>query len=184
MSLFRLVTLAIFGSALLSPLAAQGIPRGARTSSTTVNASPRFMVSNPFAFATADSAAAVKIGTGVREEMKNVAGRDYQIVEQAQMNDALKQYGYPLDAILSPALATTLAKNIQARFLVTSTLNKGEGGRYTVTARLIGVNDDAGNVVSLTQKEGETPEASEELASELRAIVEEIEQGENVAART
>ena len=35
------------------------------------------------------------------------------------MNDALKQYGYPVDAILSPALATTLAKNIQARVLVT-----------------------------------------------------------------
>jgi tetratricopeptide (TPR) repeat protein len=175
MSLFRLVTLAVFGSALLSPLAAQGIPRGARTSSTTVNAAPRFMVANPFAFATADSATAVKIGTGVREEMKGMVGRDYQIVEQAQMNDALKQYGYPLDAILSPALATTLAKNIQARFLVTSTLNKGEGGRYTVTARLIGVNDDAGNVVTLTQKEGETPEAfGKRLAAALQPAIKSL----------
>jgi mannose-1-phosphate guanylyltransferase/phosphomannomutase len=32
--------------------------------------------------------------------------------------------------------------------------------------------------------EGETTEASEELASELREIVEEIEQGEAVPART
>jgi phosphomannomutase len=32
--------------------------------------------------------------------------------------------------------------------------------------------------------EGETAEASEELASELREIVEEIEQGEAVPART
>jgi mannose-1-phosphate guanylyltransferase / phosphomannomutase len=32
--------------------------------------------------------------------------------------------------------------------------------------------------------EGDTPEASEELAGELRAIIEEIEQGETVAART
>jgi mannose-1-phosphate guanylyltransferase/phosphomannomutase len=32
--------------------------------------------------------------------------------------------------------------------------------------------------------EGETTEASEELASELRGIVEEIEQGETVQART
>ena len=46
------------------------------------------------------------------------------------MNEALTQYGYPMDAILSPALATTLAKNIQARFVVNSTLNKAEGGRY------------------------------------------------------
>ena len=66
----------------------------------------------------------------MRDEMKGVVGRDYAIVEQSQMNDALTQYGYPKDAILSPALATTLAKNIQARFLVTSTMAKGEGNRY------------------------------------------------------
>ena len=175
MSLFRLVTLAVFGSALLSPLAAQGIPRTARNPSSTVNTTPRFMVANPFAFATADSAPAVKIGTGVREEMKNVVGRDYQIIEQAQMNDALKQYGYPIDAILSPALATTLAKNIQARFLVSSTLNKGEGGGYTATARLIGVNDDAGYVVSLTQKQGETPDAfGKRLAAALQPAVKSL----------
>src|SRR5690349_13650799 len=139
MFLFRLVTLTAVASATLSPLAAQGIPRRARASQETVNSAPRFMVANPFAFAAADSAPAVKIGTGLREEFKDLVGRDYQVVEQKQMNDALQQYGYPLDAILSPTLATTLAKNIQARFLVSSTLNKGEGGRYTVTARLTGV---------------------------------------------
>jgi hypothetical protein len=50
-------------------------------------------------------------------------GRDYTVIEQAQMNEALTQYGYPKDAILSPALAVTLEKNIQARFLVNSTLS-------------------------------------------------------------
>jgi tetratricopeptide (TPR) repeat protein len=159
MFLFRLVTVAVVGSALLSPLAAQGIPRGARASQQTVNASPRLMVANPFAFAPADSAPAVKIGTGMREQMKDVVGRDYQVIEQGQMNEALKQYGYPIDAILSPALATTLAKNIQARFIVSSTINKAEGGRFTVTARLAGVNDDAGNVVTLAQNANETPDA-------------------------
>jgi tetratricopeptide (TPR) repeat protein len=159
MSLFRLVSLAVVGSAALSPLAAQGIPRGARASQQAANAAPRFMVANPFAFAPADSAPAVKIGTGLREELKGVVGRDYQVVEQAQMNDALKQYGYPIDAILSPALATTLAKNIQARFIVTSTLSKGEGGKYAVTARLAGVNDDAGNVIALSQNANEAPDA-------------------------
>src|SRR5215213_6054584 len=175
MFLFRLVTLAVVGSAVLSPIVAQGIPRGARTSSSAVNAAPRFMVANPFAFAAADSATAVKIGTGVREEMKGVVGRDYQIVEQAQMNEALKQYGYPLDAILSPALANTLAKNIQARYVVNSTLNKGEGGRYTVTARLMGVSDDAGNVVTLTQNPNETPEAfGKRLAEALEPAVKSL----------
>ncbi len=175
MFLLRLVTLAVAGASLLSPLAAQGIPRGARTSSSTVTNAPRFMVANPFAFATADSAPAVSIGSALRDGMKGVVGRDYQVVEQVQMNDALKQYGYPVDAILSPALAVTLAKNIQARFLVNSTLNKAEGGRYAVTARLIGVSDDAGNVITLTQNANETPAAfGKRLAQALEPAVKSL----------
>jgi tetratricopeptide (TPR) repeat protein len=157
MYLFRLVTLAAVGGALSAPLAAQGIPRNARTS--TVNLAPRFMVANPFAFAPADSAPAVGIGLGMREEMTGVVGRDFQVVEQQQMNDALTQYGYPKDAILSPALATTLAKNIQARYLVASTLAKAQNVRYTVAARVLGVNDEAGNVIALAQNQGESPQA-------------------------
>ncbi len=164
MYLSRLITLVAVGGALSAPLAAQGIPRNARTS--TVNLAPRFMVANPFAFAPADSAPSVAIGGGLREEMKDVVGRDFQVVEQQQMNDALTQYGYPKDAILSPALASTLAKNIQARFLVVSTLAKGQGGRYAVTARLLGVNDDAGNVVTLSQNAGESPQAFGKRVSE------------------
>ena len=91
------------------------------------------------------------------------------------MNDALKQYGYPVDAILSPALATTLAKNIQARFVVNSTMNKGAGGRYVVTARLTGVNDDAGNVVTLAQNANETPDAfGKRLATALQPAVKSL----------
>ena len=175
MFLFRLVTLAVVGASVLSPLSAQGIPRGSRTSQAAVSSAPRFMVANPFAFAAADSAPAVKIGTALREGMKGIVGRDYQVIEQTQMNDALTQYGYPKDAILSPALATTLAKNIQARFVVNSTLNKAEGGRYIVTARLIGVSDDAGNVVTLTQNAGETPEAfGKRLATALEPAVKSL----------
>jgi tetratricopeptide (TPR) repeat protein len=160
MSLFRLVVIASVGGITASPLGAQGIPRGARTTQAVANA-PRLMVANPFAFASADSANAVKIGTAAREEMKAVAGRNFTVVEQAQMNDALKQYGYPTDAILSPPLATTLAKNIQARVVMSSTMTKGTGGAggpTTVTARFIGVNDDAGNVVTLTQQQGQSLE--------------------------
>jgi tetratricopeptide (TPR) repeat protein len=175
MSLFHLVTLAVVGASVLSPLSAQGIPRGSRTSQAAVSSAPRFMVANPFAFAAADSAPAVKIGTALRDAMKGIVGRDYQVIEQTQMNDALTQYGYPKDAILSPALATTLAKNIQARFVVNSTLNKAEGGRYAVTARLIGVSDDAGNVVTLTQNAGETPEAfGKRLATALEPAVKSL----------
>jgi tetratricopeptide (TPR) repeat protein len=173
MYLLRLVTLVAVGGALSAPLAAQGIPRNART--TTANLAPRFMVANPFAFAPADSAPAVAIGSGIREEMKDVVGRDFQVVEQQQMNDALTQYGYPKDAILSPALATTLAKNIQARFLVSSTIAKGQGGRYAVTARLVGVNDDAGNVTTLPQNQGESPQAfGKRLAEALDPMVKSL----------
>jgi tetratricopeptide (TPR) repeat protein len=173
MYLLRLVALAAVGGALSAPLAAQGIPRNARTN--TVNAAPRFMVANPFAFAPADSAPAVAIGSGIREEMKDVVGRDFQVVEQQQMNDALTQYGYPKDAILSPALATTLAKNIQARFLVSSTIAKGPAGRYSVTARVVGVSDDAGNVITLTQNQGESPQAfGKRLAEALNPMVKSL----------
>ena len=158
MYLARFVSLMTLAAALAAPLAAQGIPRNARPTSQVASA-PRFMVANPFAFAAADSAPAVAIGSSLRGEMKDVVGRDFTVVEQVQMNDALTQYGYPKDAILSPALAVTLAKNIQARFLVSSTMAKGEGNRYVVSARLTGVNDDAGNVVTLTQNAGESPDA-------------------------
>ena len=80
MYLLRLVALVAVGGALSAPLEAQGIPRNARQ--TTANLAPRFMVANPFAFAPADSAPAVAIGSGLREEMKGVVGRDFQIVEQ------------------------------------------------------------------------------------------------------
>jgi tetratricopeptide (TPR) repeat protein len=157
MYLLRPMVIAISAGMLSGPLVAQGIPRGARTAQPAANA-PRLMVANPFAFAPGDSAAAVRIGSAVRGQMKDIVARNFTVVEQTQMNDALKQYGYPIDAILSPPLATTLAKNIQARVILTSTMAKADGGRTAITARLIGVNDDAGNVVSLTQEQGQTPD--------------------------
>ncbi len=156
MYLSRFVGFAAVAAALSAPLAAQGIPRGARTTQAVTNA-PRLMVANPFAYAPGDSGAAVQIGTAMRQEIKDIVGRNFTVIEQTQMNDALKQYGYPIDAILSPPLATTLAKNIQARVIVTGTLAKANNGRPTVTARLIGVNDDAGYVVTLTQGQGQAP---------------------------
>ena len=174
MYLSRFVGFAAVAAALSAPLAAQGIPRGARTTQTVTNA-PRLMVANPFAYAPGDSAAAVHIGTAMRQGIKDIVGRNFNVVEQTQMNDALKQYGYPIDAILSPPLATTLAKNIQARVIVTGTLAKANNGRPSVTARLIGVNDDAGNVVTLTQGQGQTPEDfGKQLAKALEPAVKSL----------
>jgi tetratricopeptide (TPR) repeat protein len=156
MYLSRVVLVALVGVVFSAPLWAQGIPRNARTQ--TVNVAPRLMVANPFAFASTDSATAVRIGSAARAEMKGIAGRNFNVVEQVQMNDALKQYGYPVDAILSPPLATTLAKNIQARVLMTATMARGQGDRMALTARLVGVNDDAGNVATLTRQQGQSLE--------------------------
>src|SRR5215210_6024729 len=172
MYLQRLALVALAGLVSAVPLGAQGIPRGARTQ--TVTAAPRFMVANPFANAAADSANAVRIGSAAREEMKDVVGRNFTVVEQSQMNDALKQYGYPVDAILSPPLATTLAKNIQARVLMTGTMVRA-GDRLSVTARLTGVNDDAGNVVALTQGQGQSVDQfGKKLAQALEPAVKAL----------
>ena len=47
------------------------------------------------------------------------------------MNDALKQYGYPKRCHPEPGARPTLAKNIQARYIVTSTLAKARGQAAT-----------------------------------------------------
>jgi tetratricopeptide (TPR) repeat protein len=173
MYLSRSVMVALSAGILSTPLAAQGIPRNARTQ--TVTNAPRLMVANPFAFAPGDSANAVKIGTAMRQQMKDIAGRNFTVIEQSQMNEALQQYGYPTDAILSPPLATTLAKNIQARVLVSSILSRGKSGGDSVTARLIGVNDDAGYVVALTRGQGQSPEAfGKRLAQALAPAVKAL----------
>ena len=173
MYLLRPVVIVLSAGILSAPLAAQGIPRGARTTQTVANA-PRLMVANPFAFAPGDSANAVRIGSAMRDQIKDVVGRNFTVVEQTQMNDALKQYGYPTDAILSPPLATTLAKNIQARVVVTSTMAKGNGGRPSITARLIGVNDDAGNVVTLSQEQGSPADFGKRIAKALEPAVKSL----------
>ena len=174
MYLSRFVGFAAVAAALSAPLAAQGIPRGARTTQAVTNA-PRLMVANPFAYASRDSGAAVQIGTAMRQAMKDIVGRNFNVIEQSQMNDALKQYGYPIDAILSPPLATTLAKNIQARVIVTGTLAKANNGRPIVTARLIGVNDDAGNVVTLTEGQGQSPvDFGKQIAKALEPAVKSL----------
>jgi tetratricopeptide (TPR) repeat protein len=117
----------------------------------------------------------VHLGSALRQEMKDIVGRNFTVVEQSQMNDALKQYGYPIDAILSPQLATTLAKNIQARVIVTGTLAKANNGRPTVTARLIGVNDDAGYVVTMAQDQGQSAEAfGKKIAKALEPAVKAL----------
>jgi tetratricopeptide (TPR) repeat protein len=148
MSLVRLSVLAVLGTVLVAPLGAQ-VPRRPREQQ--VAALPRLMVANAYVTASADSAAAVQVGAGLRDKMSKATDGDYNVLTQDQMNDALRQYGYPANAILSPTLATTLAKSVQAKVLVTSTLTRSGSG-YTAQGRLAGVNDEAGSVVTVPQE--------------------------------
>jgi len=119
---------------------------------------PRLLVANPHSFAPQDSTASVRVGHGMREYMPEVADRWYRTVTRAQMNEALLQYAYPVDAVLPPMVARQLAAALTARALVVSTLVRVEAGRFSVEARLYGISDDAGQVARLTQNPNESLE--------------------------
>lgn len=117
---------------------------------------PRLLVANPHSFSSQDSSPSVRVGHGMREQVTGVADKWYRTVTRVQMNEALQQYAYPVDAVLPPLVAKQLANALTARAMVTSTLVRGEAGRFTVEARLSGVADDAGQVVRLSQNPNES----------------------------
>lgn len=124
-----------------------------------VNNNPRLLVATPHVFAAVDSAAAVQVGNGMRNRLSGQAERWFNVITREQMNDALEQYAYPMDAVLPPLVVRSLANAMQARTLVSSTMTRGADGRYTIQARLAGINDDAGHLVTLTQAANQSPEA-------------------------
>ncbi len=141
---------------LAGPVAVQAqIPtRRQPTQSSNANI-PRLLVANPHSFNAVDSAPAVAAGEGLRARIDKLAGSQFRVLTRQDMNEALKQFGYPVDAILSPPIQKVLAQSLSARVVVISTLSKDASGKYVVTSRLSGVNDDAGNVVSGTQAAGQ-----------------------------
>ncbi len=116
-----------------------------------VNTNPRLLVATPHVFATQDSAAAVRVGHGMRNRLINQAERWYNVLTREQMNEALTQYAYPIDAVLPPPVARTLANALTARAMVSSTMTRDASGRYTIAARLTGLNDGAGHLITLVQ---------------------------------
>ena len=158
MHLSRVAVLALIGGMAAGSLAAQ-IPTRRRTDQQSAASLPRLLVANPHSFALPDSAVSVQIGNALRLRMEKVASGAWFLIPRQQMNDALRQFGYPDDAILPLLVQRTFAASMQARGLMSSSLTRVEGGKYAVSARLAGFNDDAGNVVALTQGAGQTPEA-------------------------
>jgi len=175
MSWVRFAGVVALGAALTLPASAQ-VPRRPREQQ--VAALPRLMVANPYVTSGADSAAAVQVGSGMRDRMSKLAEGDYNVLTQDQMNEALRQYGYPANAILSPTLAATLAKSVQARVLVSSTMNKVQGGQYAVQARLTGVNDEAGSVVTL-QGGSSLADLGAKAAAQLEPAYKSLDEAKN-----
>ena len=145
----RLTPLLLAGLTVLPavPLAAQ--LRSSRPPRPAANL-PRLLVANPYTFSPSDSAAAVRIGAGLRERTEGKADKWYTIIQRTQMNEALRQYAYPEDAVLPPLVARQLAASLQARAMVVSTMSR-EQGRIMVESRLIKTSQEAGHMVRLTQ---------------------------------
>lgn len=131
------------------------IPNRKPAPGTTASNAPRMLVATPYTFTSQDSGSSVAIGNAMRTRMDKVVGGNFAVISRDQMNEAFKQFGYPMDAILTFPIQRTFATTLQARALVGSALAKDQSGRYTVTSRMGGLNDDAGNVVSVAQAAGQ-----------------------------
>jgi tetratricopeptide (TPR) repeat protein len=150
-TLVALVALTSFSAPLIGQ-----IRPGARISTTRVNNAPKLLVANPTAN-TADSLAAVTIGSSMRERLSRGIGSDFVVLTREQMNDALTTYGYPVDAILPLNAARQLAGQLTAPTMVSSTLSKSPDGQYMIIARAAATNDNyAGYVATLNQAPGQS----------------------------
>lgn len=165
------LALGVVAGLIAAPLSAQ-IPTGGRIGTQPTVPLPRLMVSNPYALRTADSAASVQIGAAVRSRMDRVANGTYTVMTRDQMNSALVEYQYPKDAILTLPVQRQFAQAVAARVLLSSTMARSQGGQAIITARLAGLNDDAGTVVVVTQNGGQGPEAvGAAVADQLQSAV-------------
>ena len=146
-----------------APLVAQ-VPH--RQPQEVIKTAPRLMVANPYSFTSSDSATALQVGDGMRARVEKNVGAEYQVISRADMNHALVEYAYPADAMLPTAQQRQLAGSLNAKGVITATLSRTQGGALTVTARFTGINDDVGNVVTVTQKPNQAPAALGEDVSQ------------------
>ncbi len=155
---FPVLALGVLAGLVGTPLKAQ-IPTGGSIRTQPAVPLPRLMVSNPYVLRTADSAVSVQVGAALRSRMERVANGTYNVMTRDQMNSALVEYLYPKDAILNRPVQRQFAVAVNARVLMSTQMQRTDGGKVTITARLSGLNDDAGNVISATQTDGQSIEA-------------------------
>ncbi len=147
MRVARVMIPTLIAAATATGLSAQIPTRRPATQSASANA-VRMLVGNPFSFSSDDSSHAVAIGDGLRVRMDKIAGNDFRVVTRTEMNEALKQFGYPVDAILGPLPLRSLAQSLNSRVMIVTNFSHDAKGGHIVTARLAGLNDDAGMVVT------------------------------------
>ncbi len=152
MRVARLLIPTVLAATTAMGLSAQIPTRRPQTQGPAPNA-VRLLVGNPFSYNAEDSSHAVAIGEGLRVRMDKIVNGDFRVVTRVEMNEALKQFGYPMDAILGPLPLRSLAQSLNARVMVLTTFSHDGKGSHVVNARLAGLNDDAGVVV--TTPEGE-----------------------------
>ncbi len=162
-----MITGAALTALFAAPVVAQ-IPTTGRGGARTVTAAPKILVATPFVFNSTDSAAAVELGAELRDRLRRVAGSNFSVIEREQMNQALITWGYPADAILNHDVSRSFGQQMSARALMFTQMQPVATGRYTVTARLVGLRDDAGFVVQRTQLPGES------LEDHAKAVAEEF----------
>lgn len=147
MRLARLSSCVLIVGVSASALSAQIPTRRAPSQASNANVL-RLLVGNPFSYNAEDSSHSLAIAEGLRGRMEKLAGSDFRVLSRADMNAALTQFSYPVDAILGPLPLRNLAQSLNAKILVTTSFSHDANGGHIVTSRLAGLNDDAGTVVS------------------------------------
>jgi Tfp pilus assembly protein PilF len=119
---------------------------------------PGVMVANPVLTSSGDSSVSVLVADGIRDRLTRAVGGSYTVVTKRNMNIALATFGFAENELLNTASATRLASQIGGtKLIVTSVLQKGADGRFTITARVanVGGTIDAGHVVTVAQAAGQ-----------------------------
>lgn len=138
--------------ATVRPVPSQGIPRGASISGGSNAApAPKVTVATPYPSNSADSASAVTVGYGLRDKLARDLGSDWQVISVLDMNKNLANSGYPKDALLPADQARALAVLFGTRVLVTTSISKGADNHFAANTRVVGISDDAGQVVKANQ---------------------------------
>jgi tetratricopeptide (TPR) repeat protein len=168
--LSRLSTLSLVAIATISGNAAAQIPTNRNPNAPRANA-PLLLVATPYTPIAEDSAAAVEAGEGLRERLRRLLGRDYNITTREKMNEQLINFGYPADALLDQHGAGRFASSGSASLLVYPTYQRINNGHVlNARLRMVGaLTGIAGHVASVTANPGEKPEdLGERTAEQLR----------------